>query len=322
VNLWPMSDHAPWAASRAEAQATWERVLPDMTHVAIDATNLSFYSGAIHCITRTFPDLPPGLWVADGACTNGTCEAPEGGREGTCEGDGAGTCFGPAWLCACNDCANEGCVDPCRGVGYEGCCDEGDVVSCENGGLVKYDCRNSGCGWNDAGGYYDCDTEGEEPSGTFPIACFACAPQCDGRACGDDGCGGSCGTCAAGVGCVDGACRQDCSDCTPGEIACDGTVAWICNDPVDGCSTTLRIDCADRGLTCEAGDCVPGEAPPEPGPEAVPDEAPSEADAGPVAQAETGETRRTGGAGGCAGGGFAGLALGLLGLLAAARRKT
>ena len=323
VNLWPMSDHAPWAAAREEAQATWERVLPDMTHVAIDATNLSFYSGAIHCITRTIPDLPPGLWIADGTCTGGSCVAPEGGREGACEGEGTSTCFGPAWLCSCNDCENDGCADPCEGVGYEGCCDAGDVVSCENGQLVKYDCQNTGCGWNGRGGYYDCDTAGAEPSGTFPITCGGCEPACDGRTCGDDGCGGSCGACADGVGCVAGTCREDCSDCTPGEIGCDGTVAWLCNEPEAGCKTTTRIDCADRGLTCAAGDCVPG----EPGPDATPeadadaDAAPAEVDAATGGGAEVDGVTRTGGAGGCASGGATGLLLGLSGLLAAASAR-
>lgn len=35
----------------------------------------------------------------------------------------------------------------------------------------------------------------------------ACSPLCDGRACGGDGCGGTCGTCAGGASCsASGAC--------------------------------------------------------------------------------------------------------------------
>ena len=38
-----------------------------------------------------------------------------------------------------------------------------------------------------------------------------CTPKCEGRACGDDECGGSCGTCPGGMGCTpDG----DCADAT------------------------------------------------------------------------------------------------------------
>ena len=33
-----------------------------------------------------------------------------------------------------------------------------------------------------------------------------CEPQCDGKACGDDGCGGPCGSCDQGVPCVDNQC--------------------------------------------------------------------------------------------------------------------
>ncbi len=37
--------------------------------------------------------------------------------------------------------------------------------------------------------------------------CVACAPECGGRVCGSDGCGGTCGRCDDGDACVDGACR-------------------------------------------------------------------------------------------------------------------
>ena len=33
-----------------------------------------------------------------------------------------------------------------------------------------------------------------------------CVPACDGRVCGDDGCGSRCGTCAQGLSCDDGQC--------------------------------------------------------------------------------------------------------------------
>jgi len=233
VNLWPAGDYASWVTSRDEAQATWERVLPDMTHQWIDATNLSFYSGAIHCITRTIPAKTVGAWIAEGQCVAGTCDGPTIGYDGACEGAGTGVCFGPEWECECNECG-AACTDPCDGVGYEGCCDGGDVVSCENGVLGKYDCGRSGCGWNAWGGYYDCGESGGEPTGTFPIACGSCEPSCAGRTCGDDGCGGSCGSCSGDNACVAGACRDDCFDCQSGEIGCDGTSAWICNEPTAG----------------------------------------------------------------------------------------
>ena len=36
--------------------------------------------------------------------------------------------------------------------------------------------------------------------------CVGCTGDCSGRGCGDDGCGGSCGTCTTGLSCEDGQC--------------------------------------------------------------------------------------------------------------------
>jgi hypothetical protein len=53
---------------------------------------------------------------------------------------------------------------------------------------------------------YACSAEG---------VCPACVPTCEGRACGDDGCGGSCGTCwDVGQVCAAGACASGFRDVT------------------------------------------------------------------------------------------------------------
>lgn len=59
----------------------------------------------------------------------------------------------------------------------------------------------------------------------------ACMPMCTGRMCGDDGCGGSCGTCNPGEGCVD----------------------WTCmsTGPCGGVSGTWTIACPDGGAGCD-----------------------------------------------------------------------
>ena len=99
---------------------------------------------------------------------------------------------------------------PCEGVSFEGCCD-GDVLQyCEDNTLLTLDCSTSpSCGWNAQSGYYDCGGDGsEEPSGASPILCpNVCYPTCSPEnACGDDGCGGSCGECAEGQACGEEAC--------------------------------------------------------------------------------------------------------------------
>ncbi len=74
-----------------------------------------------------------------------------------------------------------------------------------------------------------------------------CIPSCSGRVCGDDGCGGSCGTCAEGESCDAsyGQCRA--SSCTPD---CTGAV---CGD--DGCGESCGTCSAGQACTAERA-CV------------------------------------------------------------------
>ena len=67
----------------------------------------------------------------------------------------------------------------------------------------------------------------------------ACKPDCEGKECGDDGCGGACGECVEGVPCSEGVC------CTPD---CEGK---ICGD--DGCGGSCGECPEDEG--CVNGDC-------------------------------------------------------------------
>jgi len=68
-----------------------------------------------------------------------------------------------------------------------------------------------------------------------------CMPDCDGKQCGFDGCGGSCGKCDDDDACVEGACV-----CQP---ACDG---MECGD--NGCDGNCG-ECGN-GDVCEGGQCV------------------------------------------------------------------
>ena len=56
--------------------------------------------------------------------------------------------------------------------------------------------------------------------GTIPVVESVCAPGCEGKACGDDGCGGSCGACSVNEDC--GAAGQ-CERAAPPEVS-DGMV--------------------------------------------------------------------------------------------------
>ena len=62
----------------------------------------------------------------------------------------------------------------------------------------------------------------------------ACKPGCEGKECGDDGCGGSCGECVEGVTCCEGVCcTPDCEGKTCGDDGCGGSCGeWA---EVEGC---------------------------------------------------------------------------------------
>jgi len=80
-----------------------------------------------------------------------------------------------------------------------------------------------------------------------------CTATCDGRTCGDDGCGGSCGSCDEGQWCIAGQCVVDCvpqcDDKQCGDNGCGGT----CGDCPEGfgcaygvCTDDCIPDCAGR----------------------------------------------------------------------------
>ncbi len=73
-----------------------------------------------------------------------------------------------------------------------------------------------------------------------------CTPDCDGKNCGADGCGGICGSCAAGEFCDD---TQNCAPCVPD---CENKE---CGD--DTCGGICGTGCADGEVCDAARQCVP-----------------------------------------------------------------
>ena len=68
--------------------------------------------------------------------------------------------------------------DPCKGISSVGCCDGSVLHWCDaSGELKQIDCGsmsdpNDKCGWYPSTKKYVCtDSDGEEPTGTFPRAC-------------------------------------------------------------------------------------------------------------------------------------------------------
>ena len=99
------------------------------------------------------------------------------------------------------------------------------------------------------------ETDSSHGTGDIRISDW-CTPDCTGKQCGSDGCGGSCGTCTGEDSCHDGICKpgpctQDCTGKECGSDGCEGT-----------CGSCQPNEYCDGGLCkpqCGDGDCVGGE---------------------------------------------------------------
>ncbi len=93
--------------------------------------------------------------------------------------------------------------------------------------------------------------------GTFPSGC-ACTPQCAGKTCGSDGCGGSCGTCAMGETCSLSSqcgCTPSCTGKQCGPDGCGGVCGTCAGGQV--CSAAGACACVPNcaGRTCGSDGC-------------------------------------------------------------------
>jgi len=177
-----------------------------------------FCAEDFHCVLKgCVPDC------AGRACGPDGC----GGSCGTC-GDGQ-VCDPKAWQCV---------VDTsCHEVTAEGRCVGSLLQWCEAGVLKQTECdpaQGLVCGFSQVAKKYAC------------IPPEQCEPQCSGRECGPDQCGGTCGDCRADQVCsTGGRCGAPCG--TVGEAGiCDQEVLKFCHQGI-----LIAYDCAAHGLHCE-----------------------------------------------------------------------
>ncbi|MBW2702771.1 MAG: hypothetical protein JRF33_18270 [Deltaproteobacteria bacterium] len=89
-------------------------------------------------------------------------------------------------------------------------------IECEGGDVVI--CNAEGTEWTLSEACDDSCVDG--------TCVIDCTPDCDGKDCGDDGCGGSCGTCPGALDkCIEGACvcQLDCTGKDCGDDGCGGS---------------------------------------------------------------------------------------------------
>ncbi len=185
----------------------------------------SYSDGWGHYVCVATPGLPDpsGTYPmeCDFSCTP-KCEGVE------CGGDQCGGSCGECaegQVCFLGSCCERECAG--KDCGYDGCggdcgeCGEGfwctDFFKCAYGygceqtsfpGCKGCACLGCVCGmdpwccsveWD-----WKCSYECQFDCG----GCVPCEPRCEGKTCGDDGCGGACGTCPDGQTCQEGSCMS------------------------------------------------------------------------------------------------------------------
>ena len=148
----------------------------------------------------------PGVGFA-GCCNGARVTWCEGSAQ--CEINCAENVNAPTNSC-CQTSSSPGCCDnavmQCVCAIDDFCCGAYDILFGEGYWdeycveIAQYDCGSCGtcsgpatqCGWQASEGYYDCSpTATTDPSGVNPRVCGGgCTPQCSGRQCGTEGCGG------------------------------------------------------------------------------------------------------------------------------------
>jgi hypothetical protein len=215
-------------------------------------------------------------YAAMGTCSNGVCtiattdtHCPNG-----CVGVATGVACNPnpCGLVVCNSPPPPSCVNATtlRSYASTGSCAGGTCSyaptdrACNSPPSVCYQsagsCANGQCSYAYADGV-SCGVGGVCKAGLC-----TCTPSCSGKQCGDDGCGGSCGSCGIGKLCTSGSCVTDPNYCDPvANLGCanpnqclllsnETTRCALAGTGTDGSACSATLTCAG-GYGCFAGTC-------------------------------------------------------------------
>ncbi len=179
-----------------------------------------------------------------GACIEAICMA---NQKFCLDGDTAATCAEDGLSYAAENCPGQHFCNSADGTCLPWACTPGQAV-CAGSVVTVCDAIGSGIA-----SQTDCIALGKQCSGG---QCKDCQSQCDGKKCGEDGCGGACGTCAETETCQGGLCVPNAPDC-PADKDCTGLQCGP--DPVCGESCG---ECTPP-KACQDGQCsgcqpVPG----------------------------------------------------------------
>jgi len=170
-----------------------------------------------------------------------------------------GACFPGTELCVDTLACMDNCP-PAETACTDGCYDQA-LPGAKKQLVELFDCIAPLCGPAPEGGCLAAAVAG--PCKAAYDSCIGqCQPVCAGAVCGDDGCGGSCGSCLSSQVCDQGQCVQSCTpDCDKkdcGDDGCGGVCGTCAQDLVctlDGqcetpaaCTPSAAMKCVDNDL--------------------------------------------------------------------------
>ena len=169
---------------------------------------------------------------------------------------GLALCLGALLACP-------GCVDYQGNVPCESDSDCGRAQACDlTQGICRpmscvLACQGRECGPDGCGGTCGACAAGETCSQGGQCL-GACSPDCSARECGPDGCGGSCGTCPAGEACTPvGVCGGDYPCCETRECGPDPCMGVSCGACLPGETCTPGGMCEGDYPCCGIRECGP-----------------------------------------------------------------
>ena len=157
-----------------------------------------------------------------------------------------GTCQACAPNCpagaACGDA--DGCGGRCQGTCTSGTCTAGYCSTCTPSCIGKACGDPDGCGGKCKTG----SCKGGGACGSDGTCGATCVPDCTGKLCGSNGCGGACGICVW---------PEICGDSSVLTTSVDrGTPTWTCIDQSLGCSNGTREGYVDSGTYPDVAGCA------------------------------------------------------------------
>lgn len=156
------------------------------------------------------------------------------------DGDTAAACTSDGMNSVPADCPGQHFCKVATGTCQPWACEPG-LATCQGSTATVCDAIGSGLA-----SQTDCAGLGKQCSAG---QCVDCQPQCQQKECGENGCGGSCGSCGEDEACVDEVCVPELPDCPTDKNCADlecGLDA-VCGEPCGECP---------EGQSCDGGKCV------------------------------------------------------------------